>query len=217
MINTIRRILKYIKTKEDGSEYKKDTWIKYRNYILEFFCMYYKYNKDKFPFQYNGEEFEKKSIFDIYQNKNRSYVNTSFYLSPPKTTQRKNRILVDGYLDLLLDTAKKYDPEIVLGIALGAYAGLREGEVVNVSCGRIKIIRKYFEKISKIEIDLTDTAPYFKNWNKKTNPGSIKKYRVQRVYDSFVSKISDMYEYHLALLPNKQPKMLQSRYIVLLQ
>ena len=202
-INTIREILKFIKTKEDGSEYKKDTWSKYRNYILEFFCMYYKHNKDKLPFQYNGEELEKQSIFDVYQNKSRLYVNTFFHLSPPKTTQRKNRILVDGYLDLLLDTAKKYDPEIVLGIALAAYAGLRVGEVVNVSCGRIKIIRKYFAKISKIEIDITDTAPYFKNWNKKTNPGSIKKYRIQRVYNSFVSKISDMYEYHLALLESK--------------
>ena len=36
--------------------------------------------------------------------------NSALHISAPKITHKKNRILVDGYLDLLLYEAKKYEP-----------------------------------------------------------------------------------------------------------
>ena len=57
--------------------------------------------------------------------------------------------------------------------------------------------------VSGIEIDLTDKAPYFKNWSKKTDPGTIKKKRTQKVYNDFIANISELYDYHIALLESK--------------
>lgn len=92
--------------------------------------------------------------------------------------------------------AKKYEPDISLGIALGAYAGLREGEVVNISFGAVRTIRRGFGIISGLEIDLTDDAPFFKGWAGRTDPGSIKKYRRQRVYPDFLHAVSILFEEH---------------------
>ena len=74
---------------------------------------------------------------------------------------------------------------------------------MNVTCGRIRTIRKGFGMISGIEIDLTDKAPHFQNWSKKTNPGTIKKNRIQKVYNDFISDISDLYAYHIALMESR--------------
>ena len=57
--------------------------------------------------------------------------------------------------------------------------------------------------VSGIEIDLTDKAPYFKNWSKKTDPGTIKKNRTQKVYNDFIVDISELYDYHIALMESK--------------
>lgn len=204
-INTIRGFLKFMKTKKNGKDYNRNTWIRYRDYIGDFLLMYYICNRDSLPFQYNGEELKSQIIIKDNKNRKRATIvhNASLYISPPKTTHKKNRILVDGYLDFLLYEAKKYEPDIALGIAFEAYAGLRAGEVVNVSCGRVRTIRRSFGMVSGIEIDLTDKAPYFQNWNKKTDPGSIKKNRRQKVYNDFVSEISDLYDYHLALMKTR--------------
>lgn len=204
-LKIIREFLKSIKVKDDGTEYKKNTWLRYRDYVIDFLCMYYTYNKDTLPFQYIGEELKSFTIVkdEKYHKKAIIVHNSSLHVSGPKTTHKKNRILIDGYLDLLLCEAKKYEPDIALGIALGAYAGLREGEIVNICCGGIHTIRKGFGIVSSIEIDLTDTASYFKNWSKKTNPGTIKKNRIQKVFNDFISDISDLYDYHILLMESR--------------
>ena len=162
-------------------------------------------SRDVLPFRYMGEELKSLTIAkdEKYHKKVAIVHNASFRISPPKTIHKKNRVLVDGYLDLLLYEAKKYAPDITLGIALGAYAGLREGEVVNVTCGRIKTLRRGFGMIAGIEIDLTDEAPFFKSWSKKTDPGAIKKNRIQKVYNDFIAEIKDLYDYHIALMEQK--------------
>ena len=145
-LGTVRGFLKSMKTKEDGTEYSKSTWLRYRDYVMDFLLMYYTYNRDILPFQYVGEELKSLTIVkDEKHHKKATIVhNASLHISAPKTTHKKNRILIDGYLDLLLYEAKKYEPDITLGIALGAYAGLREGEVVNVTCGGLQTLRKGF-------------------------------------------------------------------------
>lgn len=204
-LETIRRFLKWMKIQEDGTEYNKDTWLRYRDYVIDFLLMYYIYNRDTLPFRYVGEELKSHTIVkDEKHHKKAAIVhNASLHISAPKTTHKKNRILVDGYLDLLLYESKKHEPDITLGIALGAYAGLREGEVVNITCGRLQTIRKGFGMVAGVKIDLTDKAPYFKNWSKKTDPGTIKKNRIQKVYNDFISDISDLYECHIALMESR--------------
>ena len=194
-----------MKKQKDGTEYNKGTWLRYRDYVMDFLLMYYTYNRDILPFQYVGEELKSLTIVKDEKHHKKATIihNASLHISAPKTTHKKNRILVDGYLDLLLYEAKKYEPDITLGIALGAYAGLREGEVVNVTCGGLQTLRKGFGMVSGIEIDLTDKAPYFKKWSKKTDPGTIKKNRTQKVYNDFISDISDLYEYHIALMESR--------------
>lgn len=204
-LETVRGFLKSIKTKSDGNQYNKSTWLRYRDYVMDFLLMYYTYNKEILPFQYVGEELQVLTI--IKDEKHRKKVtivrNASLSISTPKTTHKKNRILVDGYLELLLYEAKKYEPDITLGIALGAYAGLREGEVVNVTCDGVQTLRKGFGMVSGIEIDLSDKAPYFKNWSKKTDPGTIKKNRIQKVYNDFVEDIVELYNYHIDLMESR--------------
>ncbi|MCD7991872.1 MAG: hypothetical protein LUK37_08885 [Clostridia bacterium] len=160
--------------------------------------LYHEYNQDSFPFRYTGAELRTAIVLRDEQSHRKVAMvyPVSLYLKAPRTTHKKNRLLVDGYLDLLLYEAKKYEPDISLGIALGAYAGLREGEVVNISFGAVRTIRRGFGIISGLEIDLTDDAPFFKGWAGRTDPGSIKKYRRQRVYPDFLHAVSILFEEH---------------------
>ena len=133
-LDTIRDFLKSSRRKQDGEEYNKDTWLRYRDYLTDFLVLYHEYNQDSLPFRYTGTELRTAVVLRDGQSHRKVAMvyPTSLHLKAPRTTHKKNRILVDGYLDLLLYEAKKYEPDIALGIALGAYAGLREGEVVNV-------------------------------------------------------------------------------------
>ena len=160
--------------------------------------MYHEYNQDTLPFHYTGDELRTAIVLRDEQSHRKVAMvyPASLHLKAPRTTHKKNRILVDGYLDLLLYEAKKYEPDIALGIALGAYAGLREGEVVNVSFGAVRTICRGFGIISGVEIDLTDDAPFFKKWDGRTDPGSIKKYRKQRVYPDFVPAVIALFDDH---------------------
>ena len=103
-------------------------------------------------------------------------------------------------MDFLLYEAKKYEPGIAFGIALGAYAGLREGEVVNISFGSIRLIHRGFGIVSGMEIDLTKDATFFENWRGKTDPGSIKKYRKQQVYYDFLSTAINLFDQHVSYM-----------------
>ena len=199
-LEIIRSFLKESRKKDDGSEYNRDTWFRYRNYLMDFLILYQESNEKTLPFRYARDELRNTTILRDEQ-KHRKVVMVypaSFHLKAPKTTHKKNRILVDGYLELLLYEAKKHEPDVVLGIALGAYAGLREGEVVNISFGAIRLLRKGFGLIAGVEINLTEGAPFFAGWEGRTNPGSIKKYRKQRVYHDFTDIVAKLLEEHTA-------------------
>ena len=197
---TIRGFLKTARRKPDGGDYNRDTWQRYRDYLMDFLILYREYNSETLPFRYSEDELRNTIILKDGK-KHRKAVMTcpaALHLKAPRTTHRKNRILVDGYLELLLYEAKKHEPDVALGIALGAYAGLREGEVVNVSFGAVRMLRKGFGLIAGIEIDLTGDAPFFAGWEGKTDPGSIKKYRKQRVYHDFTETVAGLLEEHTA-------------------
>lgn len=127
-----------------------------------------------------------------------------FFVKPPKKTKKKNRYLLEGYLDLLLFEARKYDPMIALGIACQAYGGLREGEVVNLTRSSLQMIDTGFGHIGEIKINLMDEADFAKEYQGKCEFGYIKKYRVQQIYPDFISQIVELYDEHDSLLGMKQ-------------
>ena len=203
-LDTIRAFLRFKRKKPDGTDYKTDTWTRYRDYLSDFLTFYYECNCEQLPFRYFADEL--KTVFQTderHPGRKRTIRYTTLHIAAPRTTHKKNRILADGYLELLLYEARKYDPDIALGIAMGAYAGLREGETVNVANGRIKIRRKGFGIVAGIEIDLTEPAPFFAAWKGKTDPGTIKKYRIQRVYNDFTAEFRKIYERHRALMEER--------------
>ena len=204
-LETIRGFLRSKRAGEDGTDYQKDTWLRYKDYLIDFLVMYHTYNKDILPFNYKGEELKAITILkEEFHHKRATIVhNASFHLQAPKTTQKKNRVLVEEYLKLLLHVAKKQEPDMALGIALQAYAGLREGEVVNISCDRIITRKKGFGVLSDILIDLTAKAPYFEHWEEKTDPGSIKRYRIQKVYPDFTDEVYELYLAHIARMKKR--------------
>lgn len=179
-----------------------DLWSFKQNAILSFLLNYYKYNNEKFDFNYNGA-----TLFDykVVKNSNgRPIVLTEanlFATKPPKKKLKKKfRGMKEDYLKLLIYEAKKYDPELALAIALQAYAGLREGEVVNLNYQRVQIVRGGFCAIKKIKLDLTSPAPHAQKWDAthKDNFGSIKNLRVQEVYTSFLDEIDTLLSAHMA-------------------
>lgn len=204
-ITIVREYLKFSRTKDSGEKYNNDTWVRYRGFLFDFLNSYYKAYKNKLPFKYNGDELQVK-IHITNKSKQKAYSmiqNAGLNVKGPRTTHKKNRILVNGYLDLLIFEAKKYESEIALAICLQAYAGLREGEVVNMTCSSLSIIRKQFAMVSTIEINLLEPAVFFVNWKKKTKPGSIKKYRIQKVYGDFITLIVDLYDTHIQMMESK--------------
>jgi integrase len=97
-----------------------------------------------------------------------------------------------GHLEALLYAAKKYEPMIYLSIALQAYSGLREGEVVNLSFSDISIKRR-MGTVEKISLDLNKSDKFRMG---KSHTGVIKKPRIQDVYCDFVEDIEDAIEFH---------------------
>lgn len=201
-LDDIRSFLIFSKTKADGTTYQRETWIRMKTYVLSFLRNYYLAYKDIISFQYNGEELQKYIIVRDREKRGKVILadNAGLNVKAPKATAKKNRVLVYGYLELLLYEAKKYDVELALAIGLQAYAGLREGEVVNLTVGSICPIRKQFGQLTGITINLETTSSVFEKWTKKTDPGSIKRFRTQRVYDDFLEDILKLYNYHILWL-----------------
>lgn len=204
-LNDIRNFLIESKTKDTGEEYAEDTWSRTKNTVLFFLREYYLSYYSKMQFNYNGEDLQKIVIIrdSEHHRKIKLVSDANLHVDAPKTKHKKNRYFVYGYLELLLYEAKKYDPMITLAIALQSYAGLREGSVMNLSVGRVKMILGGFGSIKSILLDLNTPAPFWSNHNYKTNPAEIKKQRSQQVYDDFVMKVNQMYTDHIAYMELK--------------
>ena len=93
----------------------------------------------------------------------------------PRDGHKKYRLLAYEHLNFMLGQARMYAPDLVLPIVLGAYAGLREGEIVNLTTNSIKVQRGAFHTVSRIEIDLNQNAPWNENRTLKTPTSEIKK------------------------------------------
>ena len=102
---------------------------------------------------------------------------------------------------VLIDLSKKYAPNITFGIILGAFAGLRQGEVVQMHRGRIGDISDIATSIEYgAKIDLLRIAPIAHN---SKDTGAIKKKRMQPIYEPFLPIVSTAYNQHMDRLKNK--------------
>ena len=197
---TLLQYLEYAKEKEAGKTYTYATWKRNKKYLLDFLTNYYISNKETMPFRYTMEDLHEIVLLSDEKGYHPEVMQVTFNVDNP-TELTKHR------LNKLLLIAEEYDPEIALAIGLQAYAGLRAGEVVNLSCGGFKKIRTYFRMLSSIELDLRKDAPFFLYQRKKTNPGRITKKRVQKVYDDFVDKVAELHETHIKIMESKKYDM----------
>ena len=210
-INDIADYLEYSKKKNENEERKKNTFIIYGDYVIDFLVNYYNAHKFKYKFNYEGDKL--KSLKSVRDKQNdRKYIieeRHKFFIESPKETPPKNRYLVYGYLDLLLYEAKKYDPMIELGIGLESFAGLREGEAMNVTCGRVGKPGGPFSSSLDMKIDITSKAPFWDEYKGKVLPAEFKESerytqaRTQQVYYDFVNRIKKMYDEHIGMLHSK--------------
>lgn len=199
-INVIREYLLKKKNKDNGEEIKSDSWGRIRYDIFVFLQNYYKCNKDKVEFSYNIDEIlETKIIKEKRQKGIRRHVVNEYKMlnikAPKKRdNKRRNRVIMYGHLKTFLYVAKKYEPMIYLAVLLMAYAGLREGEVVNLAFDDIEIIRK-LGVVEKIVINLDESDKFRVG---KSHKGVIKKIRQQEVYtnDDFLEEALRAIEFH---------------------
>lgn len=102
---------------------------------------------------------------------------------------------------LLLDLSNKYVPNITFAIVLGAFVGLRQGEVVQMHRGRIGELGDISTSIiSGAKIDLLQKVPLCHN---PKDMGDIKKERLQPIYEPFMPIISTAYNNHMNMLRSK--------------
>ena len=197
-VNEIRGFLKAARTNTSGEELKSDTWKRIKKDVFVFLENYYKYHYKDIDFGYNSDDL--RSITVIKENdtkRTRKHVVTEYKalnVKAPKGNDHKHRkrTIMYGHLEAMLYAAKKYEPMVYLAITLMAYAGLREGEVVNLSFADISEKRK-LGVLEKLSIDLTESDKFRTG---KTHTGVIKKTRQQDVYPDFLTKVAEAIEFH---------------------
>ena len=189
----------------DGEQRDPSSWEKGITDVYNFLETYQKCNPH-LQYSYSTEELVTTTAVRNMGSGRKAVIRETnkFFVKPPKKTKKKNRYLLEGYLDLLLFEARKYDQMIALGIACQAYGGLREGEVVNLTRSSLQMIDTGFGHIGEIKINLMDEADFAKEYQGKCEFGYIKKYRVQQIYPDFISQIVELYDEHDSLLGLKQ-------------
>lgn len=96
----------------------------------------------------------------------------------------------------LLDIAEQYDPMLAFPIAIGAFAGLRQGEICQICKGNI-YRSAFLGYSSAFYIDLQKVRMLRSDG---VLTGSIKRKRVQLVYSSFLPYIDKLYKQHISYL-----------------
>ncbi|WP_140417732.1 site-specific integrase [Desulfosporosinus sp. FKA] len=105
-------------------------------------------------------------------------------------------------IPIILRAIRREAPDLLFGALLQLFAGLREGEAVNVRransiyYGGIRYVKEN-GKFTSFEVDLT--KEYLLRSDGKTT-GNIKRERTQAVYPIFLDAIQEAYEAHLKLV-----------------
>lgn len=198
--NTIHGFVNHYRVRQNGEPRSEESWNRGIVIVYEFLACYRMYNKDQCDFAY--------SEVDLYSEANvwkeGRYVNVrkcnKYSVTKPDGITKRYRFLVDGYLDVLIFEARKYDPMIALAIVLQAYAGLREGEIVNLTRSSITTGGVRFGRAWKMYIDLRKPAKFAVQKKGKSEFGSIKVPRKQEVYPKFIKETMKMLADHESML-----------------
>ena len=201
-VSDLRSFMISFREKENGEPRSPSEWERGVSDVFDFLIAYHQQNSGNLPFAYSPDLLREKYEVRNGRNGRRVIVThmNRFSVKPPMKRSRKYRLLLFGHLEMLLYEAKKYDPMLVLGIMLQSYAGLREGEVVNLTRRSLRRVYAGFGRIGKITIDLTDEPKFSKRHQGRKEFGKIKVYRTQEVFPDFISEIVMEMDRHDALL-----------------
>ena len=206
-INDLRAFLVAFKTNKTGQTRTPQGWEEGVSAVFEFLGRFYKHNHEILPFSYCPDDFISTTVIRDASTHRRTIVKQYSRMSvkPPKAQPKKNRLLLHDHLDLILYECKMYDPMLAIAVALQSFAGIREGEVVNISIGDIALRYAGFGIIGDIVIDLTEMAAFASEMdaNRKTEFGKIKVHRTQLCFTDFTEKLSDLYAQHIAFLESQ--------------
>ena len=206
--NEIRQFLINSKSRPDGKEMKSSSWGKKKHAVLLFLENYYKHNFNILSFRYAGDELSETVLVkrrDGYSSRKilvKNYKGFSVKAPIANDHKHRSRVIMYGHLETLLFVARLYNPMLYLAIALQAFAGLREGEVTNLSISdidmreRLGMLEGFF-----IHLNKSDSNRFRRG---KSQSGVIKKTReAQQVYPCFNEKVKQAYLLHLDLLKSK--------------
>ena len=208
-VNDIRDFLVSFKYTDDDEPRDPLEWSRGIAEVYDFLNSYYIHNQH-LPFKYHPanlittesvkREGSRHSL--ICRNYNK------FGIKPIPKTEKRNRLIPYDYLEMLIQDCLDYDPMIAFGVACQAYAGLREGEVVNLTRDSIRIEYGGFGRISKITLDLTKDADFSQNYEGSSSFGHIKKLRKQDVFIDFISDFLRLYGKHEKLIEGSKSNAL---------
>lgn len=200
-LNDIREWVRSFRDTADGDSRDPDSWNRGIADVFTFLVYYMESNRH-IPFRFQSMDLMDIKIVKDPATRRKNVIRTynKFSVKPPKRQNSKNRLLLQGYLEMILWECKKHDPMITLAVALQAYAGLREGEIVNLTRDSISMIYAGFGRIGKIILNLQDEAEFAKLYSKKIAFGSIKVYRKQEVYPDFIQEVIRLYDTHCDIL-----------------
>lgn len=194
----LREFFIHYKEVSEGCPRDPQEWARGITDVMMFMRNYVVHNMDRMEFKVSPDDLI-TPVKLTRKGKKRTIVAekaSKLYVRPPKKTHRKYRLLLHGHLNLFIYEAKKYDPMILPGIMLQAYAGLREGEVVNCTTSNIQPIAGGFGRIREVIVDLNEPAGFASSYTGKTGFGSIKVPRSQKVYSDFVEKFMSALDAH---------------------
>lgn len=201
-LDNLRDFLLDFRHFSDGKDRSPDGWERGIEDVYNFLLSYIEYNKDTQQFRFRPEQIFNIDVVTDRKTGRKSIIRryNKLHVKAPRKTTKKNRYLLKQHLELILEAAKKYDPMLTFGIALQAYAGLREGEVVNLTRSSIKTIYGGYGTLRALEVNITESAPFVVSWEGSSEFGSIKVPRTQRVYDDFAQTAYELFQEHESIL-----------------
>lgn len=163
-------------------------------------------NTNRFKLRYiKYNDFNKKKI-SIKNKYNRTTkeiqrldIMVDYQINNGKKIRKKVTTASLYIIKCLVEISMKHDPMMTFGIILGAFVGLRQGEVTQMHRGRIRTFQPY-DVMKGCTIDLLED---FMLRSDGKSVGNIKIKRKQPVYEAFLPIISNSYQTHLNLLEEK--------------
>lgn len=187
---------------ENGHGRSKITVDKCADAVMDFLISYIKANSWNCNLRLS-DIVEESSSFTRRGLKRLQYI-PKFEITYSGRSREILRDIPDSVFQLVLSYAASYHKEILMLIALSAFAGMRPSEACNVRqeispLGSGIIIAKSNNRVRSISIDLREEKVLRSDL---VSVGSIKKERIQKVYPKFITIFMQCYEIYKEYLTN---------------